>query len=248
MNIRAVIFLLCSLLALPVRGDIFLELPQAQVKQGSLVTGKLKFDLSSLAPDEVPKLRGQTLGGVLYVHQIGPLIGRSGGSVYEAEAKLVFVKVPPETSVPAAGGILRWGTLTVIPSDAPREFIYSEFSIPVRRNFLPWLGIVPLAALVSFLFLVGRRRYRRRRAEKLRRRQLKEKLLSAADFDGVVELWRSKRSYLEEFPHITDPFRELEVVLFKHQFRPSQTDAERSEVFRAYQQFTEAVKGGFDGV
>ncbi len=248
MNIRYVFSLLILVLALPARSDIFLELPQDQVKQGSLVSGKFKFDLTSVSSDDVPKLRGQTLGDVLYVHQIGPLIGRSGGSVYEAEAKLIFVKVPSGTSVPAAGGKLTWGNLTVIPTEAPKELLFGHFTVPARRQLMLWVGIATILILGSLLSLKVWRKFRARREEKQRRQQLKKTLLSAKDFDSVVELWRTKRSYLSEFPHIADPLRELEVVLFRYQFKPSQTEAERTEVLHAYQRFTEAVAGGFDGI
>ncbi len=248
MKIRTLLSFLILLVALPVRSDIFLELSQDQVKQGSLISGKLKFDLTSLSSEEVPKLRGQTLGDVLYVHQIGPLVGRGGSSVYEADAKLIFLKVPSGTAVPAAGGNLRWGTLTVIPTEAPKELLFGNFSVPARRKLLLWGGIAALLILGGLLFLKVWRVFQPRRKEKIRRQGLKQTLLSANDFDKVVELWRSKHTYLSEFPHITDPFLELESVLFKYQFKPSQSDAERSEVLQAYRRFTEAVTGGFNGV
>ncbi len=241
------LFLLFPAIAAGAAG-LYLELPSAAVAQGSLVSGILKVDQASLAAVDPQKLRGQTLGDVVYVHQVGPLVRRVGGRVYEAEAKVIFVKVPAAASVPVPGGTLSWGTLEVRPTDAPQELLFGTFTVPARRKLLLWVAI--LAGLVV-LGIISRRVWKKlelRRRERLRRRRLKEALLSAADFAAVVELWRAKHAYLGEFPHIADPLRELEAVLFKYQFKPTQTDAERAEVLAAYRTFTAAVAGGFDGI
>lgn len=245
-----VLFLLISLPAFAaVRVD--LEFASSELVQGDPTEARLTIDESSTLP--VQSLKGKTIGKVLYFLDVSPLMKREGAPVFEAQAKVIFVK-PPESqgASEVLGGqeiILNWGKLSVRPVEASQELIYGEFTVPEKVRWLLWVGLTVL--IVGAAFFVGRFTYRRvssKRALKARRDALKQEILGARNYEDIVELWKKKQTYFKEFPHVRDAFDKFEEVLNRHQFKPRQSEAEKIEITEAYRKFLRSVEGGFSGV
>ncbi len=77
---------------------------------------------------------------------------------------------------------------------------------------------------------------------------MKDRVMSAREYHDVVTLWQQKALLLKEFSHLSKPITDLEIVLFKYQFKQSQNETEKAEVMKAYREFINKVQGGFNGI
>jgi hypothetical protein len=220
--------------------------------QGSLQKSIWKVDQATAQKLELQKLKGQTVGGVLYIYSVSPLMRKNGSSDFEADAKVIFVKVP-ETNflghkTTTGEAVLTWNNVEVIPVEAPKELLFGTFEVPSRMKILTWASI--LVGLI-FLGLIGFKVLKKLKQKKLLKQQklsLKNDIQSVNEYQEVVRIWQSKHKLLREFPHLETPFKDLETTLFKYQFKPRQTDFEKNEVMTAWKKFIDETRGGFDGI
>lgn len=227
-----------------------LELSSAVVKQGSLIDAVVRLDGSSVQQVEVQKLKGVSLAGTVYLHQIAPLI--RSGDTFEADAKIIFLKVPETKPViHKVGDIdlsITWSDVEVQPTEASDKLLFGQFEIPGPRRILEILGILVVITLVALGIYKFRQKGKAKEALRQRRAELKDKVMSAREYQDVVSIWQQKALLVKEFSHLSDPVKELENVLFKYQFKQSQNETEKAEVMKAYREFILKVQGGFNGI
>lgn len=231
---------------------ITLSFPKSQIKQGQLEEADITMDFSAAQNFEIQKLKDTTPGDILYFHKISPMMRSNAGGTLSGKASVVFINVPKVNYIQFkeedVAIHLTWNELEIAPTDAKPVFIYENFSIPGRKEIknyiVPILILLFLTPIGVFLFL----RYRRIQAAKIRKKELKDSLLKANNYEEVVELWKLKSRFINEFPAIENAFRKLEEVLFKYQFKPSQSDSEKNEVMKAYRNFTGQVQESLNGI
>lgn len=231
---------------------ITLSFPKAQIKQGQLEEAEITMDFSAAQNFEIQKLKDTTPGDILYFHKISPMMRSNAGGTLTGKASVVFINVPQTNFVRFNEQDetihLSWNDIEITPTEAKPVFLYENFSIPGRKEikslFIPLILIFLLLPLGVFLF----RRYKKDKAEKERKRQLKESLLGASKYEEVVELWKEKNRFITEFPASEQAFRNLEEVLFKYQFKPTQDISEKNEVMKAYRDFTNRLQENLNGI
>lgn len=209
-----------------------------------------------LGPDaaqklHLQKLKGQALANTLYLYEVSPLIRREGGNSYEADARVIFVKVPETHVLTFKDGseevAVTWGEVEIVPTEA-QGLIYEKFSIPSRPKIIAWTLIFIGLIVLGLLGRKGHRKYASKQIQKKRLAELKQELLNGKEYQDVVSIWMKREDFLKAFPHIESSFRELESVLFKYQFKPVQSDVEKNIVIEAYRSFLSQISGGFNGV
>lgn len=248
------LYILLLILAFPAIADtrLAIEFPVSQVAQGELVKGTLR-----VAPDAVNlplgKLTGTNFGDVLYIHELSPLVRREGAGVYEAEVTIIFASVPEQNSIAGKLGdtpvTFTWSSLTVTPTELPQGMLWAEFSAPdfVEKNWL-WLIALPGVLLIGLAGFMAWKRWEKKRRRRESRQKLADELSRCGNYEDVVKLWKRKREFLKEFPDLEEDFVSLEATLFKVQFKPVQSDAERSLVVSAYAKFLESAQGRLRGI
>lgn len=231
---------------------IDINFPVKEVKQGSLQHSVIRMDETSAQRIELQKLKGQTLGEILYIYSVSPLMRKDGGSAFEAEATIIFVKVPEQNKLTSkASGVdleVTWNQVSVIPTEAPPELLFGTFTVPSRMKLMTWVGALVLLIILLVVSLKFRKNWLNKKTLKQRKLEAKAEISSAKEYADVVRLWQKKKSFIREFPHVEEPFRELEAVLFKYQFKPIQTETEKIEVMNAYRKFANQIEGGFSGI
>lgn len=228
-----------------------LHFEHQEVQQGNIESAKLILETDGVQKVQLQKLKGQTLGELLYLYDVSPLMKREGAG-FEADAKVIFVKVPEGKTIthklPQDELVISFGNTSVKPTEVPEKFIYENFTVPSRPKIILWTSI--LIALV-FIGFYGHKLYRsiqKKKTLRQKRSLLKSELYAGEDYQGIVALWLRREVFLKEFPHIEDAFRKFEVVLFKYQFKPYQTEVEKTLIVDAYRSFLQESMGGFDGV
>lgn len=229
-----------------------LQFAAPKVSQGSLETVVLKVDPATAQQFELQKLKGQTIGNTIYVYSISPLMRKEGGTDFEAEARLVFIKVPETSFVaykaPQGELVLTWKDLEVIPTEAQKELIFGTFEVPERSKLLLWAGILIALVLIVLGGFPVWQKFVLRKEQKNKKLNIKNDIYGVSQYQDVVRIWQNKRNLVREFPHLEEPFKNLEKTLFKHQFKPTQTDSEKNEVMSAWKKFIEECQGGFNGI
>ena len=224
----------------------------AKIKQGAIVPVKLVFDLPASQGLSVNKILGQTLGGNFYIYKAKPLLTKDNWTAFESDAEIILAKVPESKPLIYKSGenevIITWNDVEFIPTEAPKEMIYGNFEIPSRAQILKWVGV-----LVVILFLLGfgwkiKLIMSHKKELKSRKAAIKNEIVSAREYHDVVKVWQKKSIIVREFPKIEMNFKNLEAVLFKYQFKPSQTEAEKIEIMNAYRDFVDKCQGGLDGI
>lgn len=229
-----------------------LQFPSSKIKQGSLESVIMRVDPSTAQSFELQKVRGQTIGETLYVYSVSPLMRKEGGDDFEAEARVVFIKVPETPflgyKTPAGEIVFSWKDLEVIPTEGAKELIFGEFEIPPRKKVLLWGGILLVLIIAGLAGFRIWKVFQKRKQVRLQKLAVKNDISSVNDYQNVVRVWQNKRNFIREFPHLEQPFKNLEQTLFKYQFKQSQTDTEKNEVMSAWKKFVEETRGGFDGI
>ncbi len=220
------------------------------VKQGKVEEATLYLDETTAQKLLAQKVSGQTIENTIYLLEVGPLTKTDNN--FEANAKVIFLKVPERKVVQyegIQGGFpVTWSEVEIIPTEATQELIFERFSIPSRKNILLWLGILIAAGCLLFLGIRFRKVQRAKAQLRKRRLSLRDELLSGTAYSEIVEIWKKRETFMAEFPEIHDHFKKFEHVLFKYQFKPSQTEAEKIEIMQAYREFINNVRGGLNGI
>ncbi len=215
-----------------------------------MIDAVIRLDAASVQKVELQKLKGISLADTVYLYQVSPLI-RSGDS-FEAEAKIIFLKVPESKPVihktESHEISINWSDVEVQPTEAPEKFLFGQFEVPGPLRVIEILiGLLALG-LIVFGILKFQKKNKTKKLLRLKRAELKEKTISAQSYTDVVQLWQKKALLIKEFPHLVDPIKELEKVLFKYQFKQNQSETEKAEVMKAYREFINQIQGGFNGI
>lgn len=248
--IRFLIILLSFSTSVFAAARMQLDLSSAVVRQGSLINAVVRLDGGSVQQIELQKLKGVSLAETIYIYQVSPLI-RSGDN-FEADAKIIFLKVPESKPVVHKTGqneiSISWSDVEVQPTEAPESFLFGQFEIPGKKRILEILGALLVLGLIGFGISRFIQTNKKKKALRQIKAALKDKVMSAREYQDVVSLWSQKALLLKEFPHLSEPFKELETVLFKYQFKQSQNEIEKAEVMKSYRDFMTKVQGGFNGI
>jgi len=244
------LFLSFSSLAGVLKIDI--RFPEGKIKQGAIVPVKLLFDLPASQGLPINKIIGQTLGDTFYVFKAKPLLTKDNWNAFESDAEIILAKVPEAKPVSYKLGndevMITWNDVEFVPTEAPKEMIYGNFEIPSRAQVLKWTLILAAILLVVIVGWKIKQKISHKKALKSRKAAIKDEIISAREYQDVVKVWQKKSQIIKEFPRIEGNFKNLETVLFKYQFKPSQSEAEKIEVMNAYRDFISQSQGGFDGV
>lgn len=250
-RIISILFIMLSQAAFSAVG-LHLDFTQKTLKQGKVTDTIVRMDENSVQKIELQQLKGQSLADVIYLLDVSPLVKKDGGSKFEAEAKVIFLKIPEaQVLLHKLSGVdiaITWSKVEIIPTELTQKLIFGQFEIPSRNKVFIWfIGLISLIVGLVFFF-----KYRRRLQEKknisIRRKKHKTELMEAKEYSQIVHVWMQRDVYLKEFPEIHEAFKKFEATLFKYQFKPHQTEAEKAEVQEAYRTFTANIQGGLSGI
>ena len=231
---------------------LHLDFTQKTLKQGKIEDAIIQMDENSVQKIELQQLKGQSLADVIYLLDVSPLVKKDGGSKFEAEAKVIFLKKPEAQvllhKLSGADIAITWSKVEIIPTETTQKLIFGQFEIPSRKKILIWfISLLILIIGIAFFF-----KYRRRLQEKknilIRRKKHKAELMDAKEYSQIVHIWTQRDIYLKEFPEIHEAFKNFEAILFKYQFKPYQSEAEKAEVQEAYRAFMAHIQGGLSGI
>lgn len=241
------------LFSLPAYSAIKVEMDfsASNVKQGELIESRL--EIQNAENLQISKLKGQSIGKILYFYDISPLMKREGAAYYEAEAKVIFINTPKSKIVQEVVNgqdvELNIGNIEVMPTEGAKSLIFGKFSVPERATWIIWaISGVLIAIILGLLGWSVTRTFKRKRKEKQRLVDLKNEILGCRNYEEVVNLWKKKHQLFKEFPHIEDSFLKLEEILNRYQFKPRQSETEKIEVVESYRKFSRSVEGGFSGL
>jgi hypothetical protein len=232
--------------------DIGLEFSVPEIKQGSIVSAQIKLDADSAQEMPLQKLKSKTFAESIYVYDVGTPLRKEGRPYFEADAKIIFVKVPETNQLTFSDEGMSykvfWNEVKIIPTEVEKSFLYGAFDIPSRFKPLKWilftLGILGLSG-VSY-WITEKLKIKKNRKKKLQ--EVKSKLVAANSYEEVVAVWMSRQTYLSTFPAIEEAFRQFELKLFKVQFKPTQTEQEKTLILDSYREFLNSIKGALDGI
>lgn len=229
-----------------------IRFPEGKIKQGAIVPVKLIFDLPASQGLPLNKVIGETLGNTFYVFKAKPLVTKDNWTAFESDAEIIVAKIPEYAPLAFKSGdndvMITWNEVEFVPTEAPKELIYGTFEIPSRAKILLWLSILVGIVLAGLVGWKVKTKLSAKSALKSRRAAIKDEVLSAREYADVVKIWQKKSAIVKEFPVLDNNFKDLETVLFKYQFKPTQSEIEKSEVMNAYREFVNKSQGRFDGV
>lgn len=248
---KILILLIFSTVCLANEG-LRLDFSQSEVKQGSLEPATLRVSAEIMGKVPLNKLAGKNFAESIYFHKMSPFLRKEGSTSFESEVQIIFVKIPESQrlidNVNGTSLVLNWNQIKIIPTDPGEGLIFGNFTIPERFKWLFWLsiffGIVAISLGVWGIY----KRIKEKRKFKEVRLKIKNEIMSCSTYHDVVLIWQNKKFYCDKFPHLEGPFKKLETVLFKYQFKPSQSEKEKDEVIKAYQVFVREIEEGFRGI
>lgn len=223
-----------------------------EVQQGSIVPVVLNFNPEAVQKISIPKMMNATVGETVFFVQISPLTRKNDQADFSADAKVIFIKVPETTVITenfqGSPLELKWQGVKVLPTQAEKKFIFQDFTIPERINFLPWvIGFITLAGLCG-LVIYFRRKFLKKKLVREERHKLKQEILGCQSYHDIVILWKNRKFIFEQFPHIEKPFEKLESKLYLVQFKSHQSETDKALILEAYRTFVSEVEGGFNGI
>ena len=233
--------------------DLKLLFDTPEVKQGEIVNATLLISMNQMQDLNLSKLENKSLAETIYFMKISPSVKKEGREDLEAEVKVIFTKVPETNGL--TGKIndldirLSWNELKVEATEGAQELLWGNFEIPKETKLVLWTLLTLLVATILALIIRPLiKKHKQKKAHKEIMIQRKDELLSCGDYDDVVKIWQQRQEYISHFPHILEPFKKLEKDLYKHQFKPRQTEQEKLEIMDAYRTFKRSIEGGFIGI
>lgn len=222
------------------------------LKQGKIERATLTLSKDAAQSIELQQIKGISIEETLYLYQIGPLVMTEGSNELSAEAQVIFLKVPETHSVKYKTGgsdiVFQWNNVEVRPTEASSQLIFSQFDIPSRPQILIWFLGTLLILIMWLAWFKYSKQIKYKKGLRQRKLKLRNELFEATDYQQIVRIWMNRDDYLKTFPEIVDHFKSFEKTLFKYQFKPVQTDSEKSEVCSAYQSFITNIRGGLSGI
>lgn len=252
---KFLVILMISLTSLPVfsASDLKLVFDMPQVKQGELVNATLLVPMNQMQDLNVSKFEGQSLAETIYFMKVSPVVKKEGSEDLESEVKIIFTKVPETNGL--TGKVnnsdirLAWNKVEIEATEGAQELLFGNFEIPKKSKLVLWslLSVLILVILILLIrIFIKKLQQKKNHKEQMERRR--NELLGCRDYDDVVKLWQDRQEYFTLFPHIVEPFKKLEKELYKHQFKPKQTEQEKIEIMDAYRTFKRSIEGGFIGI
>lgn len=250
-NIIFFVILFTSNLCLAaVRIDLHLTTPD--VKQGALVKAELKLSSDSVQAFPLQKIKNTTFAKFIYFQSVSPVIKAQDTNEYTADARIIFVKIPDvnilKESIAGIDVEIHLGNLSVIPTEASEQLIFGTFTVPTRLKLFNWFLSLAAIILISAVGWKINKKFQQRNAIKKNKKNIISTLRNIHTYDEVVQCWKKKSEYLKVFPHLEVPFKNLEQVLFKYQFKAHQSSVEKELVVDAYRTFLSESEGGFSGI
>jgi hypothetical protein len=226
--------------------------PSSEIRQGSIIHAKLFVTPDSLNLP-LQELKGEIVSETLYFQQLSQLFKKERSPEYVSEIQVIFIKVPEASTLKFKIGEevveLGWNNIQVIPVETPEELLWADFTAPdLFKGKLIWVWFVLLGLLISVFGIYAGKKISVKNAQKARKRRLIDEFKSCQTYDEIVSMWKKKRTYTTEFPHLSSAFQPFEEVLFRYQFKPTQTEIEKSEVLNAYRKLLDQGEGGFRGI
>lgn len=244
------LFISFSSLAGVVKFEI--KFKDAKVKQGTIAPATLVFDAESSQKLPLNKLVGETLGKSFYIYSAKPFITKNNWNALESEAEVIVAAIPESSPVVFKSGdvdgMILWNDVEFVPTEASGQMIYGNFEIPSRAKIIRWSLILIALAAAALIGLKVKNKLAKKNAIKKRRAVIKEEIMSVREYAEVVKVWQKKSEILKEFPALENNFKNLESVLFKYQFKSSQSETEKLQVMNAWRDFVGQSQGGFNGV
>lgn len=245
--------LFLMLFSLSVFAEIKVEMDFSETtfSQGQLVRSKLQIAPSGQL--NLSMFKGQTIGKTVHFYDVGPIIKRENTNTFEADARVIFIKVPEGHQIQETIGTepvtINWGAIKVLPTQESPQLLFGTFEVPARVRWVAWLIIILCSSIsIGCAVWIILRKVNKKKLEKRRFLDLKNEILGCRNYEDVVALWKRKHILMKEFPHVREPFLAMEETLNKHQFKPRQSEAEKIEVVESYRKFTRSVEGGFLGI
>lgn len=221
------------------------------IYQGSFESGKLRLTENAFQLLQKQKLEGETIAGTIYLHSLEPFYKNEKNNYYESDVVAIFVKVPKEKLIHNVLDQVIDVSLSkaeIIPTKPEKDLIWGNFNIPQKFRPFVWLVLTLTMVLFVAIFLKYRKKWMIKKIKKKKLEMLRQDLLSANSFDEVVTVWKRKHEFIDTFPHLSTPFKELEFTLFKFVFREVQSEEQKKEVIQSYNDFKKKIEGGFSGV
>lgn len=229
---------------------MFFDFGAGPVKQGRFQSGKLRLDTESFQLIQNQKLTGETIGETIYLQSIKPFLKNQTNNFYETDVVVVFLKIPNDKivfKVSSAEIPVSWSKVEFIPTEAEKDLIWGSFNLPQKFKSFLW-PLIPIILVLGLVYLRIRKKWKIKKIVKKKNRKLKHDLISPATYEEIVKVWTRKQEFVETFPHIASSFKDLEIILFKYQFRKFQSEDEKKEVIESYKEFVKKIEGGFNGI
>lgn len=247
---KKILFILLFLLSSSVLATVgmHIDLANSTIKQGKVEQATLRLDEGAAQQILAKKITGLNLENTIYLLEVGPLSKKNDG--YEANAKVIFLKVPESKVLQYQGSKfpITWSPVEIIPTEASQNLIFEQFTIPTPKNILLWISLIILTLLIFFAVMRFRRIQQAKALQRKRRISLRDELMKGTQYSEVVDIWKKRDLFLAEFPEIQQHFKMFEQVLFKYQFKPFQTETEKIEIMQAYREFINNIRGGLNGI
>lgn len=232
--------------------ELNITFPDVKIRQGTIQQVELNFDQEFAQKIEVQSFKGQKLGSAFYLYNLGPIMRKDGVDNLSAKAKVIVISEPKGLNekivINGQPANLKWNTINFEKVETPKELLFANFSIPAMSNYIAYIILFVLMALIGAAVFYVRHIRLRKKLLKQKKDILIKRILGANSYDEVVEVWKIKPSALSVFPGLSDPYKELEKVLFQYQFKLVQTEKEKEAVTLAYREFCSQAKGVMDGV
>ena len=247
-------FLLLFILSLfhPAVAGIHIEFKEKSFKQGSLQAAKIIIDTETARSIKLQDLQGESLEKIVHIQSVDSVIENKNNSSWSSDAIVIFLKVPVQRSLTykhqGRDIPVSWNEIEVVLTEAPKEFLFGTFEVPSKFKILFWILILLLSVILIAFIIYFRKKWKIKKVMRLYKKKIRDELLAASQFQDVVMIWQKKRDLIKEFPHLEEPFKELEKVLFRYQFQPHQSESEKSEVLKSYRSFLDKIQGGLDGI
>lgn len=220
-----------------------------EVKQGSITDCQISIKESE-GKSTLAGLAGSEFGKTIYMISIEPFVLQNGTLV--ANARVVFEKVPASELV---SEIIDGNEITitlkkikVLSSKPAQSFLFGDFEVSGKVSLLKWIILTISVMILGLILFRWRNKYLIKNQIKHKKRRLKAQLLKPVSYDDIVEVWKNKHDYLNEFPDLDSAFKKLEQTLFKYQFKSQRNEIEITQVLIAFDHFRNDVGEVLNGI
>lgn len=232
--------------------EIRIHFPEKKIKQGRIEKVEIIFNETNETINNLQKLKSRKIGESLYLQSTGPIIKKDGSAEYVSEAKIIVISKPKSNEAKidfeGKGVVFKWNDIDLELVEIPNKFINFDFTVPGKSKLWIWIISALSLGVAAFAAIKIKNKTSAKQLEKRRKQELNNLLLNVSTFEDVVNVWKNKSVILRTYPVLEDPFKDLEEILFKYQFKKNQTDKEREITLSAYNDFVSKIRGVIDGI